>query len=111
MTLRKFHSRKLAKDRSLLLGNAHGVSAVTTSGLGVLTAHTDVPVVTETTVQADTLHPFDVLAKLLAQEICVLLADLAILDVTAAVEHPGWDLELQGVADHGHDLVDLVCAH
>merc|ERR1719326_2408925 len=85
---------------SLLLGDTHSVSTVTASGLCVLTTHTDVPVVAETTVQTDALHSFDVLAELLVQEIRVLLADLAVLDVPAAVEHPSWNLELQWVADH-----------
>jgi hypothetical protein len=37
--------------------------SVPASGLNVLTAHIDATVVTETTVEADTLHAFDVVGR------------------------------------------------
>ena len=47
------------------------------------------------------------LTESLIEEIRVLLRGLAVLVVAIAIEHPGRDLELQRVADHSHDLVDL----
>ena len=49
---------------SLLLTTIHGCeSTVTTRGLGVLTTHTNAPVVTETPVKAHTLHSLNVLRQ------------------------------------------------
>ena len=92
---------------SLLLGVHGGKSTVTASGLSVLTTDTDAPVVTQTTVEAHTLHALNVLTESLIQEISILLGGLAILVVTVPVQHPGRDLELQRVAHHSHDLVHL----
>ena len=78
------------------------------SGLGVLTTHTNVPVVAETTVQADALHALQILTQSLIQEIRELLASLAVLDITVPVEHPRWDLELLWIVDDSHDLIDLI---
>merc|ERR1740138_48622 len=94
---------------SLLLTSNLGMNAVTSSGLRVLTADTDTPVVTETTMKAAALHTLHILTKALVQEICVLLGRLAILHVTLTIEHPRGDLELQRVADDCDDLIDLVC--
>ena len=49
-----------------------------------------------------------ILTQSLVQEVRVLLGGLAVLHVAISVEHPSWDLELQGLADHGHDLVHLI---
>merc|ERR1719162_2240369 len=87
------------------------MDAVAASGLRVLTADTDTPVVTKATVKAAALHALHILAETLVQEVGVLLAGLAILHATLTIEHPCWDLELQWVADHRHDLIDLVCCH
>merc|ERR1719253_1689721 len=83
-------------------------STTAACGLGVLTTHADAPVVTKTTMHAHLLHPLDVLTETLIQEICVLLAGLAILDITLTIQHVRRDLELEWVSDHGDDLVDLV---
>merc|ERR1719265_422503 len=77
-------------------------------GLGVLPAHADPPVVPEPTVEADLLHPLQVLTKVRVQQVRVLLARLSILDVALPVEHPCWDAVLDRVRDHRDDLVDLV---
>merc|ERR1719379_2634775 len=57
---------------------------------------------------ADSLHALNVLSEALVEKVGILLARLSILNVTLPVQHPGWDFELQRVADHGYDLVDLI---
>merc|ERR1719436_1115179 len=85
---------------SLLFGQCrHGVSAMSACGLCVLTTHTNVPIVTETTVVTHALHPLNVFPETLVQEVGVLLAGFSIFDVPLPVQHPGWDLELKWVAD------------
>ena len=55
-------SSKFAKP--LLLASLHGCeSTVTAGGLGVLTTHTNAPVVTETPVKAHPLHALNVLRQ------------------------------------------------
>ena len=49
-----------------------------------------------------------ILTQSLVQEVRILLGGLAVLYVAISVEHPCWDLELQGLADHRHDLVHLI---
>ena len=55
------------------------MNTVAPSGLRVLTADTDAPVVAETTVKAATLHALHILTKGLVEEIGILLRSLAIL--------------------------------
>lgn len=47
----------------LLLGHTHSATTAA-SGLGVLTPHTQAPVVTQATVGSDLLHAFQVLTEL-----------------------------------------------
>ena len=83
-------------------------SAMAACCLRVLTTHPDAPVVTQTTMQAHLLHPLDVFTERLIQEICVLVACFAILDITLSVQHVSRDLELEWISDHSNDLIDLV---
>lgn len=101
--------RKPCAVGGLLLASLHGCeSTVTAGGLGVLTTHTNAPVVTETPVKAHPLHALNVLSQSLVQEVGILLGCLAILDVSLPVQHPCWDLELQRLADNCHDLVHFI---
>merc|ERR1719215_337670 len=93
---------------SLLLPTNVQHGAVAACGLGVLTAHTDAPIVPQAPVQAHTLHALQILTQRLVQEIGVLLGGLAVLHVALAIEHPSRDLELKRVADDGNNLVHLV---
>merc|ERR1719238_154033 len=77
-------------------------------GLCVLPAHTDPPVVPETTVEPDLLHALRVLTEAGVEQVRVLLTRLPVLDVALPVQHPGGDTVLDRVRDHRHDLVDLV---
>ena len=51
------------KGLALLLGHTHSLSAAT-SGLGVLTTHTDAPIVTQTPVVPDLLEALKVVTEL-----------------------------------------------
>merc|ERR1719330_1788135 len=63
----------------------------------------------QTSVQSNALHPLHVLTNALVEEICILLGGLTVFDITLTIEHPGWDFELQRIADHSNDFVHLVC--
>merc|ERR550537_1579826 len=74
-----------AANPSLLLGRASRASTTAASGLRVLPAHPDAPVVAQASMQPDLLHPLQVLAQGLVKEVCVLLASLAILHITLPI--------------------------
>eukprot|EP00618_Florenciella_parvula_P033136 CAMPEP_0119542926 /NCGR_PEP_ID=MMETSP1344-20130328/53851_1 /TAXON_ID=236787 /ORGANISM="Florenciella parvula, Strain CCMP2471" /LENGTH=164 /DNA_ID=CAMNT_0007587191 /DNA_START=291 /DNA_END=786 /DNA_ORIENTATION=- len=78
------------------------------SGLRVLAAHADAPVVAETAVSADLLQPLEVLAELGAEVVREGLRVVARLVVLLPVKEPGRDLELLRVLDDGHELLNLV---
>merc|ERR1740121_3339190 len=84
-------------------------ATVTSRCLRVLTAHTDIPVVSQTSVQSAALHSLQVFAQSLIQEIRILLARLSILGVALSIQQIRWNLELERVADDSNDLVDFVC--
>ncbi len=90
-----------------LLGHTHG-AALAAGGLGVLTAHTETPEVTQTTVAPHPLETLEVLTELLVENVGVGLSVLAVLDVLLPVKEPIGDLELTGVLDDVDDLVDLI---
>merc|ERR1719181_857431 len=58
--------------------------------------------------EAATLHALQILTQSLVQEVGIFLAGLPILDVTLPIQHPRWNLELQRIANHCYDLVDLI---
>ena len=91
---------------TLLLGNTDG-TATTTGGLGVLTTHTEAPVVTETTVSADLLETLQVLTQLGVDTVGEDLRVLAVDNVALSVEEPGGNLVLRGVLDDGDDSLKL----
>jgi hypothetical protein len=91
---------------TLLLGDTDGTAA-TTGGLGVLTTHTETPVVTETTVSADLLETLQVLTELGVNTVGEDLAVLAVDNVALSVEEPRGDLVLSGVLDDGDDSLKL----
>jgi len=69
-------TKKAIARFSLLLGDTDSLASAT-SGLGVLTADTDTPVVAETTVSADLLQAFQILTELVVQEVGHDLSSLA----------------------------------
>lgn len=72
---------------TLLLGHTDGPAA-TTSRLGVLTAHTETPVVTETTVSTDLLQALKVITELRVDTVGENLRVLAVDNVALPVEEP-----------------------
>ena len=80
----------------LLLGHTHGFSLVS-SGLGVLTSHTETPVVTEPTVGPDLLESLKILTQLVVEDVGHDLGGLTVLDVTLPVQEPVGDLVLARV--------------
>jgi hypothetical protein len=80
---------------------------VATSGFGVLTTDTKVPVVTETTVITDLLQSLKVVAKLGVQSVREQLVVLAGLEVLLPIQEPFRDFELKRVLDDGDQLFDL----
>ncbi len=99
--------RKKAKRlATLLLGDTDGPAA-TTSGLGVLSADTEAPVVTETAVSADLLQALKIVAELGVNAVGKDLAVLAVDDVALSVEEPRGDLVLGRVLDNGDDTLEL----
>ena len=81
---------------------------MTPSGLGVLTAHTKTPAVTETTVVLHLLKHLEVITELRVETVGKHLAVRPVPDVLLSVEHPHRDLELRGVLHDRNDLVDLL---
>lgn len=92
---------------TLLLGDTDG-AATATGGLGVLTADTEAPVVTETTVGADLLEALEIVAELGGDAVGENLGVLAVDDVALTVEEPAGDLVLAGVLDDGDDALKLL---
>lgn len=91
---------------TLLLGHTNG-SATSASGLGVLSADTEAPVVSETTVSADLLQALEILTELGVDTVGQDLRVLAIDNVALPVEEPAGDLVLGGVLDDGDDSLEL----
>jgi hypothetical protein len=80
---------------------------VATSGLGVLTTDTKVPVVTETTVITDLLQSLKVVTKFGVQSVREQLVVLASLEILLPIQEPFRDFELKRVLDDGDQLFDL----
>lgn len=99
--------RKKAKRlATLLLGDTDGPAA-TTSGLGVLSADTEAPVVTETAVSADLLQALEIITELGVDTVGEDLAVLAVDNVALSVEEPRGDLVLGRVLDDGDNTLEL----
>lgn len=78
-----------------------------TSGLGVLSTHTETPEVTETAVAADLLEALKILTELGVNTVGEDLGVLAVNDIALPVEEPGGDLVLGRVLDDGDDTLKL----
>jgi hypothetical protein len=101
------HPKPASNDlTTLLLGDTDG-PATAAGGLGVLTAHTQAPVVTETTVGTDLLEALEILTELGVDTVGQDLRVLAVDDVALPVEEPGGNLVLGRVLDDGDDSLKL----
>jgi len=94
----------------LLLVRDTDSASTTTSSLGVLSADTEAPVVTETTVRANTLEALEVLTELVVKTVGENLGGLAVLGILLSVQEPGGDLVVQRVLQDLNNLVDLLSA-
>lgn len=92
---------------ALLLGHSDSSSA-SAGGLGVLTAHTNTPVVSKATVGADLLETLEILAELVVERVRGDLRVLAVLVVLLSVEEPVGYLVLARVRHDRDDAVDLL---
>lgn len=90
----------------LLLRHTDGATA-TTGRLGVLTAHTQTPVMAHTTVGTDLLQALQILTQLRVQIGAGQLGVLAVDDVLLPVQEPGGHLVLTRIQDDGDQLLDL----
>jgi hypothetical protein len=90
----------------LLLGDTNGTST-TTSGLGVLTANTDTPVVTETTMVTDLLQALKIITVLGVKNVGDNLRRLAVNNILLSVKEPGGDLVLGRVLEDSDDTLQL----
>jgi hypothetical protein len=99
-TLPPTHSPTMetANRLTLLLADTNG-AASSTGGLGMLTSHTQAPVVTETTMGSDLLETLQIFTQLALHSVGQNLRVLAIDDVSLSVEKPGWDLVLSRILD------------
>jgi hypothetical protein len=91
---------------TLLLGDTDG-PATAAGRLGVLTAHAQAPVVTETTVGADLLEALEIVTELRVDTVGKNLRVLAVDNVALSVEEPAGNLVLRGVLDNGDDSLQL----
>ena len=90
-----------------LLGHTDSFSLVT-GGLGVLTSHTETPVVTQTTMGANLLQTLQVLTELVVQDVGHHLGGLAVLDVSLSVQEPVGDLVLTGVLTKEIKIINIL---
>ena len=98
--------RRTRDNLALLLADTDG-TATATSGLGVLSTHTETPVVTETAVGADTLETLKILTGLAVEGVGDNLGVLAIGDVALSVQEPCRDLILGGVLEDGDHTLEF----
>merc|ERR1711972_550581 len=90
--------------KNLLLSENTAGSTVSTTSFGFLTFDWVAPPVSDTSMESDFLHSFDVLSKFVVQVVTGHLAVLAVFPVSLSVQEPSWDFEVLWV---GHDSLDL----
>jgi len=96
------------RSLNLLLASNTNSATTATSGLGVLSSHSDSPVVTKSTMGSDLLESLEIITELDIEIVGNDLRGLSVLDILLSVEEPVWDLELAGMVDDCNDFVDLL---
>lgn len=108
-------SRRIALPRTrtqnhtqstLLLADTDG-PAPTASGLAVLSADAQTPVVSQTSVGADLLQTLQILTELAVHAVGQHLVVLAVYNVALSVEEPRGDLVLRRVLDDGDNALEF----
>jgi len=77
---------------------------VSTTGFGFLTFDWVAPPVSDTSMESDFLHSFDVLSKFVIQVVTGHLAVFAVFPVSLSVQEPSWDFEVLWVSHNSLDL-------
>ena len=113
-----FHNKNLmlAKTQSNLFGSVGSSGhaqhlSFAAGGNGVLTTHSVAPVVTNTTVNSDLLHPLNITADSGNQHVDDALAGLAGDEISLSIYEPIRNLELLGVVDNSDQLLNLFVGH
>ena len=91
---------------TLLLGDTDCPTSPS-SCLRVLSTNTETPIVTKTTMSADLLQAFQIIAKLRVDTVGKDLRVFAVDDIALTIEEPGWNLVLCWVLDDGNDSLEL----
>merc|ERR1711877_105191 len=78
-------------------------STVSTSSLSLLTLNSQSPHVSDTSMQSDFLHSFQILSQLVGQSIRSQLRVFAILDILLSIQKPGGDFEVFRISHGGLD--------
>merc|ERR1719300_933209 len=84
----------------LLLGHTHSFTFVT-GRCGVLSANSETPIMSKSTMSFDLLQPLQIFAKLVLQTISQDLRVLSIFDILGSVEVVIWDLVLSWILHDG----------
>jgi hypothetical protein len=100
-----FHDDLPRRQSLAVFFHAHGTR---TGRLGMLTADTESPVVTETAMGTDLLQPLKVVAQLRVDTVREDLQRLAVDDVSLPIQEPDGDLELRRVLHDGDDALEFV---
>lgn len=95
-----------SKLTSLLLGHTDSASA-TASGLGVLSADSQTPRMTEAAMHADLFQMLQILTQLVIQVVGEELAELAVLAVFLTIQEPIGDLVRLGVLHNCHQTLQV----
>lgn len=82
-----------------------------TSRLGVLTTHTEPPVMTETTVSTDFLQTLEIITELRVDGVREDLGVLPVGDVFTPVQEPCRDLVLGRVLEDSDDALEFIGVH
>lgn len=92
---------------SLLLGHTNRTTA-TTSGLGVLTTHTNTPMMSETTMSTDLLQSLQVLTENIVQDVGDGLAVSTVLVIFLTIEQVVGDFVLTWVLNNVHQTFQFI---
>merc|ERR1719300_1108069 len=90
----------------LLLGHTHSFTFMT-GRCGVLSTHSETPIMSKSTMSFDLLQPLQILTKLILQTIGQDLRVLSIFDILWSVEIVIWDLVLSWILHDGDKSFNL----
>ena len=86
----------------------HAKRHVHSRSLGVLTSHSETPMVPQTTMRSNLLESLEIVSQFLVNGIGKSVRAFAIDEIFLSVEEPSGDLELGGVLHNGDDSLEFV---